>query len=259
MERTLDKRLEPLAALLRVVDRLRAECPWDRKQTLETMVPCVQEEAAEIADAVAASDLEAVREELGDLLMNIFLMSRIAEQDRRFSLLEVAQDIADKLVRRHPHVFGDSKADSPEQALRTWEHAKHSEKSFARKSLLDGVPAEVSALRRATKLVSKAASVGFDWPDVTGALDKVAEELEEARRSLLQGEERFEQELGDLLFAVVCAARLRKVDPEIALRRACDRFERRFRYLEKGLGERMGKASLDEMEALWREAKGKGL
>jgi MazG family protein len=253
----MEARDQALHRLAAIIDRLRAECPWDRQQTLESMIPCVQEETAELADAVAARAPEAVREELGDLLMNVFLMSRIGEESRSLSLEQVAHDIAEKLVRRHPHVFGAHKAANAQEALQNWDRVKRSEAGYRRRSLLDGLPSEVSALRRAAKMVGKAASVGFDWPDAQGALDKVEEELREVRGALDQGPARVEAELGDLLFAAVCASRLARVDPEVALRRACQRFEQRFRYVEAALGERMGKAGLDEMESLWQEAKRK--
>jgi MazG family protein len=258
----MDPRLEQLDRLVRIVDRLRAEdgCPWDREQTLASMAPCAQEEAAEVADAVATGRDELVCEELGDLLMNVFLMSRIAEQERRFGLDRVAAQIAAKLVRRHPHVFGDVEADDAAQVLVNWERIKQEEKTAEdrRESLMDGIPAMASALLRAAKMANRAARVGFDWPDAGAAWDKVKEEIAEidAERAASSGRpERLEAEIGDLLFAAVCAARLEKVDADLALRKACDRFDRRFRSVEQQLGDGLEEASLDEMERAWQQAK----
>jgi MazG family protein len=284
--RVMDPRTGELTRLVEIVDRLRDGCPWDREQTLATMAPCAQEEAAEVADAVASGSTEAICEELGDLLMNVFLMARIGEQAGRFSLVEVARNISNKLVHRHPHVFGDGQAETAKQVLANWERIKEAEKAAKRgdapHSPLDDVPQHLSALLRAFKLGKKAAKRGFDWPDATGALDKVREEVgelaaevdassfaraapaaesskpvfpaqESARRAAL------EHELGDLLFAVVNVARKLELDADQALRHANERFERRFRHVEKTLGARMDGATLDEMERVWQQAKAAGL
>lgn len=267
----MSTRLKELERLLSIVDRLRAEdgCPWDLEQTLESMAPCAQEEAAEVADAVVSGRPDLVCEELGDLLMNVVLMSRIAEQDGTFSLEDVAREISAKLVRRHPHVFGSTEVKDSDEVLRNWEQIKQEEKAGpeARKSLLDGIPTQVSSLLRVHKLASRVARVGFDWPGPEGAWEKVTEELAEVLRERRPGaaepgspaRARIEEEIGDLLFATVCAARLEDVDADLALRRASQRFERRFRYIEERLGERLGEAPLDEMEALWSKAKAEGL
>lgn len=258
----MDPRIRPLERLVQIIDRLRAEdgCPWDREQTIASMVPCAQEEAAEVADAVASGDVNAICEEVGDLLMNVFLISRIAEQDGSFSLQDVASQISDKLIRRHPHVFGDTRANDAREALQSWERVKAKENADrrdgkARSSRMDGIPTEFSALSRARKMVSRAAAVGFDWPDARGALDKVREETAELEDALKEGPLRQEEELGDLLFACVCTARLMGHDPDLALRKACGRFERRFRFVEDKLADRLEDASLDEMEQAWQEAK----
>jgi MazG family protein len=259
----MDARLEQLARLAEIVDRLRAEdgCPWDREQTLKTLAPCAQEEAAEVADAIAEEDTGGVQEELGDLLMNVFLMSKVAEQDGQFELADVARTISDKLIRRHPHVFGDLVVKDADEVLENWERIKQSEKAQAatRKSVLDGVPAQASALLQAGKLVARAAGVGFDWKTAADALGKVREELGELLEAIEEGPEQVEAELGDVLFSLVCAARLLQVDADLALRKACGRFQRRFRFVEETIGAELRQASLAEMEAAWQKAKAAGL
>jgi len=264
----MDPRTAELTRLVDIVDRLRDGCPWDREQTLATMAPCAQEEAAEVADAVASDSAEATCEELGDLLMNVFLMSRIGEQAGRFTLADVARRIGDKLIHRHPHVFGDVQAESSKQVLANWDRIKEAEKAAKRggapKSVLDDVPERLSALERALKLGKRAAKVGFDWPDAGGALDKVKEEVGELEQAIAArtgpaDRERREHELGDLLFAVVNVARKLELDPDQALRGANVRFERRFRHVEESLGPRLKEAGLPEMERLWQQAKAAGM
>ncbi len=172
----MDPRVAELTRLAAIVDRLRDGCPWDREQTLESMAPCAQEEAAEVADAVAIGGADSICEELGDLLMNVFLMGRIAEQAGRFGLADVARRIAEKLVHRHPHVFGDASARTAEQVLSQWDRIKDAERAAVAdpahpRSRLDEVPLRLSPLARAQKLGRKAAKTGFDWPDASGALD----------------------------------------------------------------------------------------
>jgi MazG family protein len=262
----MEPRLAELTRLAGIVDRLRDGCPWDREQTLATMAPCAQEEAAEVADAVAGGGAEAVCEELGDLLMNVFLMARIAEQERRFTLADVARRIGDKLIERHPHVFGEAQAETAKQVLANWDRIKERERAAKRPpgaphSVLDDVPERLSALGRSFKLGKKAAKVGFDWPDAKGAVEKVHEELRELDEAGLTPpktpaeRERLDHELGDLLFAVVNVARKLELDPEQALRGANVRFDRRFRHVERSLGARLKESGLAEMERLWQEAK----
>lgn len=276
-----DAHIARLRQLVGIVFRLRDDdgCPWDRKQSLRSMVSNLVEEAAETAEAVAEGDDAHTAEELGDTLMNILLMARIAEQEGRFDLGDVADGIATKLVRRHAHVFGDVRADDAEAALAGWKAIKRQERGAPARTL-DGVPAGLPALASALRLGDKAASVGFDWPDATGALDKLREELDElaeasaaatAAREVADAardaadasadaidpdaaRDALEAELGDVLFAAVNVARKHRLDPEHALRRTLAKFRRRFAHVEDVLGERLGDAPLDEMEALWREA-----
>jgi MazG family protein len=245
-----------LAEILGVVFRLRDEhgCPWDRKQTLQSMSKNLQEEAAETVDAIAANDDAHVAEELGDVLMNVLLMARIGEDEGRFDLAAVATGIATKLVRRHPHVFGDVSAEDADAALASWNAAKLAERGTS-PTALDGVPAGLPPLLASLKLGYKAAGAGFDWPDATGALDKLREEVDELHEAVAEGDPAaVEHELGDVLFSAVNVARKTGQDPDVALRRTMERFRRRFAHLERVLGEGLASAPLPEMERLWREA-----
>jgi MazG family protein len=249
--------VQRLAELVGVVYRLRDDdgCPWDRKQTLASMTSNLIEEAGETADAVARDDAGHVAEELGDTLMNVFLMSRIAADAERFDLADVAAGIAEKLVRRHPHVFGDQSAEDADAALASWEASKDKERLGRSTSALDDVPGHLPALLAAHRLGKLAAATGFDWPDAQGAFDKLNEELLELEQAR-QGDDRdaLEAELGDVLFSVVNVARKLRIDPEHALRRTMVKFRRRFAAIEAALGDEMPSASLETMEALWREA-----
>ena len=245
-----------LIDLVGVVFRLRDEdgCPWDRAQSVDSMALNLLEEAAEAHAAIAAGDDAGTCEELGDTLMNVLLIARIAEQGGRFDLAAVAAGIAEKLVRRHPHVFGDEQAADQGQALASWNEAQDREKAgrTARPSVLDGVPDALPALGAALRTGEKAAKVGFDWPDGNGALLKLDEELAELRGAVAGGDKaRIEDELGDVLFSAVNVARKQGLDPELALRRAIGKFRRRFAVIERALGDRLGTAPLEELERHW--------
>jgi len=270
-----DVRTDALRRLMAVVDRLRDPdgCPWDLKQSLESVAPHLVEEAHEVVEAVESGADDHVVEEAGDLLMGIFLLARIAEQEGRFDLAEVAEGVAEKLVRRHPHVFGQVRADSADAALASWEAVKRAEREGKAEdtSALAGVPVALPALQRAARLADKARAAGFRWTDAGGALDKVVEELRELGEAFqaagaaeaAAGElgaadrARLEHELGDVLIAAAFLGSYLKIDPERAAREALRRFERRFRALEQGLGRPLVQCSLDELLALWREVKGR--
>ncbi len=262
--------LRPLDRLRAIVRTLRAEggCPWDREQTHRTLREGLIEECYELIEAIDADDPHAMREELGDVLLQVFMHARIAEEARRFDIADVANAIAHKLIARHPHVFvpypeagGDKKQvrlDTVSQVLDHWHRAKAGEKP-ERESALDGVPAGLPALMRAEKIQKKAARVGFDWPDAAGVIDKVREEIEELSRELVARErDRVEDEVGDLLFSVVNLARALGVEAESALRHASSKFDRRFRIMENALrakGIRMGDCGIEQLEAEWQAAK----
>jgi MazG family protein len=252
--------LARLLDLVGVVYRLRDPdgCPWDRAQSVDSMSLNLLEEAAEVQEAIANGKDADVCEELGDTLMNIVLMARIAEQEGRFGLAQVAAGIAEKLVRRHPHVFGEKRANDVDEALASWNEAKDKEqadKQARRASVLDGVPEGLPALGLATRTIEKAAGVHFDWPDAPAALCKLDEELAELRAAVARGQRaEIEEELGDVLFAAVAVGRKAGLDPELALRRAVGKFRRRFAVLERVLGERLGEAGLEELLSAWERA-----
>lgn len=246
-----------LIDLLGVVYRLRDPdgCPWDRAQSLDSMALNLVEEAHEAHEAIANGGDAEVCEELGDVLMNVVLMARIAEQGGRFGLGDVAAGIAEKLVRRHPHVFGDVQAADAQQALASWNAVKDAEqagKARRRASALDGVPASLPALAAGARTIDKAAATGFEWPDVPAALAKLDEEVAELHDAARAGaRERLEDELGDVLFAAVAVGRKAGLDPELVLRRTLEKFRRRFAHLEAALGPRLGRADLDELLQAW--------
>ena len=260
---------EPMARLLAVMAWLRNRqhgCPWDVEQTFRTIAPYTIEEAYEVADAIDRDDLGALKEELGDLLLQVVYHAQMAHESGAFGFADVASAIADKMVDRHPHVFGDARVATAEAQTMSWEARKAIERAAKRAGAepagaLDGVARALPALLRAEKIQKRAARVGFDWKQTGLVIDKIEEELGELRAELEAGDvdqARLTDELGDVLFAVANLARHCKIDPEAALRATNDKFERRFRHIERRLGETDRKpadATLEEMEALWQEAK----
>ena len=252
-----DVDIQPLVDVMRTL-REPGGCPWDREQTHASIRSNMIEEVYEYLEAVDAEDTEGMREELGDILMQIVFHARMAEEAGRFDLQDVIDEVVDKLIRRHPHVFGETKVTGSDEVLVNWEAIKKTEKT-ERKHVLDGVTQGLPALLRAYKLQSKAAKVGFDWPDVKGVWDKVQEELAELQEALASGDRAAaENELGDVLFALVNYARHQKIEPEVALNGTNNRFAKRFAHVESCV-EASGKAwqdfSLDELDQFWDEAK----
>lgn len=256
--------MSSLRRLLQVMERLRDPergCPWDREQDWVSIAPHTIEEAYELADAIARDEPEAVRDELGDVLFQVVFQARIAEERGLFDFDAVAATIADKLERRHPHVFGDASVETAEAQTRAWEQHKRAERAAKGQATgaLDGVTLGLPALTRAAKLGSRAARVGFDWSDAGGVLDKVREEVAELEHELEGGRQpEARAELGDLLFALAQAARHLGIDPEGALREANGKFERRFRHVEALLardGLQPGEVDMQRLEALWALAK----
>jgi nucleoside triphosphate diphosphatase len=270
--------MQPSREIRRLIDIMAAlrdpvhGCPWDIEQTFASIAPFTLEEAYEVADAIERVATEDLREELGDLLLQVVFHARMAEEAGLFDFGGVVEAITAKLVRRHPHVFGDAKALSSEDVKTLWGRIKADEKraklassasggqpQAAKSSALDGVPLALPALSRAIKLQEKAGKVGFDWNDVRAVLDKIREEIAEVEAEIANGSEQaLSDEVGDLLFATVNLARHLKVDPEGALRGASAKFERRFAHIENRLaeaGQTPESATLDEMEGLWAEAK----
>lgn len=260
--------MSEIERLLEIMARLRHPeegCPWDRQQTFRSIAPYTVEEAYEVADAIERDDLAALEEELGDLLLQVIYHARMAEEAGRFRFADVARGIGDKLVARHPHVFGTAEILDVEHQNRDWEARKAEERAGREADgALDGVAAGLPALTRADKLQKRAARVGFDWPELKPVFAKVREELAELEHEVgsASPRERLEDELGDVLFAVANMARKLGVDPEQALRGTNRKFERRFRHVEARLKERGLKpeqVSLEEMDSYWDEAKRVGL
>jgi len=241
---------------IEITKRLRKECPWDREQTHESIRENLIEEAYEVVEAIDRNAHDELRKELGDLLLHVAFHANIAEERHEFTLEQVISGITEKLIFRHPHIFGDAKAENAEHVKRNWERLKIEE---GRDSLLEGVPKELPALLRAHRLQEKASKAGFDWKTGEDVWKKVEEEMSELRHAVGTAErEQVEMEFGDLLFSLVNYARLMHVNPENALRRTVEKFITRFQFIERRLKE-MGKdvhsSSLEEMEPLWEEAK----
>jgi MazG family protein len=257
---TGDPRLDALARVLAIVDRLRAEdgCPWDREQTVPSLAPSLVEEAHEAVEAIDRGADPATVEELGDLFMVIALTSKVAEQEGRFDLAAVGGAVAEKLVRRHPHVFGDATAGSSAQVLASWEKIKADERRGKQEdaSALAGVPVALPALQRASRIAAKAVSAGFKWDDAAGAHAKVREEVRELDEAVAGGDaERIAEELGDVLLATAFLGHYLGIDPERAARRSLRRFETRFRRMEGELGDALRSTPLAELVAAWERAK----
>lgn len=248
--------------LLQIMSRLRDPeigCPWDAEQDFSSIAPYTIEEAYEVADAIERRDMNDLRDELGDLLLQVVFHAQMAKEEGIFEFDDVVESICDKLVRRHPHVFGEERIDSAAAHKRTWNELKAWERQEkGHKSILDDVPRGMAELQRSVKLQKRAAEVGFDWPDPGPILEKFDEETEEIREAIASGDaDAVEDELGDLLFVVTNLARKLKVDPGRALRRANSKFERRFRAMEEAGGgqEKLSEMSLDDMEAMWQSVK----
>ena len=249
--------------IMTIMRRLRAPggCPWDAEQSHESLKRYLLEEAYEVIEAIDTGSDELLKEELGDLLLQPVFHAAIAEERGAFTMDDVLAILADKLIRRHPHVFGDQEIKDSEAQIANWEKIKKAEKGEERRSALSGIPPHLPALMKAQKITEKASRVGFDWEHVDQVMAKVLEELHEFEEAMAQGrQDRMEAELGDLLFAIVNLGRFLSLDPEEALRKTITRFQSRFSYIEEQLhfnGRHLQDAGLDEMEALWQEAKSK--
>ena len=257
-----------ISFLLAVMKRLRTPgtgCPWDLEQTPSTLVRHTLEEAYEVAEAVERNDMKSLRDELGDLLLQVVFYAQIAQEKGIFDFSDVVRSISRKMIRRHPNIFGDEKTETAQDQTVLWEKIKESERRQKREgpkahSILDGVTSTLPALMRAKKLQDRAARVGFDWEKPFLVLEKVLEEIEELRveMEMKASRDRLEDEMGDILFACANLARKLDIDPESALRRANTKFERRFHHIENMIGARNGslhETSLEEMESLWEDAK----
>ncbi len=258
----MDNEFKGFDGLLSIMKQLRAPggCPWDREQSKETLKPYVIEEAYEVVEAIDDGDPLELKEELGDLLLQVVFLSELADEKGEFNIDGVIEGISEKLVRRHPHVFGDEKSETAEEVVKNWASIKIDEKrEKGKKSVLDGVPVHMPALLRAHRLTEKAARVGFDWSHIDEVFKKLEEEIGEFEEAVSsKNTEKVEDELGDVIFALVNIARFLEVNPEEALKGTVRKFVRRFSYIEEGLEKRgvdIREAGLEVMENLWNEAK----
>lgn len=259
---TNDKREKALQAfdrLLTIMDELREQCPWDRKQTLESLRHLTIEETYELSDAIIEADMQEIRKELGDLILHIVFYAKIASEQEAFDIKDVLDGICEKLIVRHPHIYGDVKAEDAATVERNWEQIKLKEKGNSKKTVLGGVPKSLPALVKAMRIQDKARGVGFDWEHKGQVWEKVEEEMEEFRaEEKVDNREKMQDEYGDLLFSLVNYARFTGINPEEALERSNKKFIKRFNYLEekaRSEGKDLGSMTLNEMDAYWNEAK----
>ena len=253
---TRQQQLAAFDRLLTIMDELRVGCPWDKKQTLQSLRHLTIEETYELGDAILDNDQEEVKKELGDLLLHIVFYAKIGSETKDFDIADVANSISDKLVDRHPHIYGDIDVADAKEVERNWEKLKLKE---GKKSVLEGVPKSLPALVKASRIQDKVSGVGFDWEEPQQVFEKVQEELNELQHEVNENnQEKIEAEFGDVLFSMINYARFLNVDPESALERTNKKFIKRFQYLEgkaKGLGKDLSDMTLAEMDVFWEEAK----
>ncbi len=256
----MEEKLKAFARILKIMDELREQCPWDRKQTLETLRPLTIEETYELGDAILQADMKDIKEELGDLLLHIVFYAKIGEEKGAFDIAGVINALCEKLIHRHPHIYGDVKVNDEEDVKRNWEQLKLKE---GKKSVLAGVPNSLPALIKAYRIQDKAAQVKFEWDKIDDVWRKVEEETAELKEAIALGDKaKKEEEFGDLMFAMVNYARFLEIDPETALERTNIKFIRRFKYIEEQAGVQkkdLKEMTLGEMDSIWNEAKAKGL
>lgn len=252
----MDKRLEAFEKLLNIMDELRAGCPWDKAQTIDTLRYLTIEETYELSDAILEKDMDEIKKELGDLMLHLVFYSKIASEQNAFTITDVLDSINEKLIRRHPHIYGDVVANDAETVKNNWEKIKMTE---GRKSVLSGVPGSLPAMVKAYRIQEKARGVGFDWDNAMQVWEKVQEELEELKHEKIQGDhEKIEDEFGDLLFALINYARFININPEDALERTNKKFIKRFQFIENKVneaGKSMHDMTLQQLDEYWNEAK----
>jgi XTP/dITP diphosphohydrolase len=251
-----ENQLQAFGRLLYIMDDLREKCPWDKKQTLESLRHLTIEETYELGDAILDNDMQEIKKELGDLLLHIVFYAKIGSETNDFDITDVANSICDKLIERHPHIYGDVVVEDEEEVKRNWEKLKLKE---GRKSVLEGVPKSLPALVKASRIQDKVKGVGFDWEESHQVWDKVQEELNELQEEVRAGnQDKMEAEFGDVLFSMINYARFLKINPEDALERTNKKFMKRFMYLEGKageLGKNLSEMTLAEMDVFWEEAK----
>lgn len=253
----MQDKLKAFERLLNIMDDLREKCPWDRKQSMESLRHLTIEETYELSDAIIEGDIEEVKKELGDLMLHLVFYSKIGEEKNAFNVADVLNGICDKLIHRHPHIYGDVEVKNEEEVKANWEKIKLKE-GKGKKSVLEGVPKSLPALVKAIRIQDKARGVGFDWDNETQVFEKVKEEIEELTLEVQNKSNKVEEEFGDVLFSLINYARFIGVNPEDALERTNKKFIKRFQYLEQASesdGKIMGEMSLEEMDKYWEEAK----
>lgn len=254
----MDQRAEAFIRLLKIMDELREKCPWDKKQTIESIRHLTIEETFELSDAILKNDLTEVKKELGDLLLHIVFYSRIASETKTFDIKEVIDSLCEKLIFRHPHIYSDVKADTEEQVKQNWEQLKQKEKG-GNKTVMAGVPNSMPALLKAYRIQEKARAVGFDWEQPEQVYEKVKEELMEFEAEVAKGDLKLaEKEFGDVLFSLINYARFLGINPEDALEHTNQKFIKRFNYMEdkvKGTGKQISDCKLEELDIYWNQAK----
>ncbi|MBO4370623.1 MAG: nucleoside triphosphate pyrophosphohydrolase [Paludibacteraceae bacterium] len=257
----MEEKLQAFQRILEILDRLRVECPWDKKQTNESLRIHTIEETMELADAIIKDDTQNIKIELGDVLLHVLFYAKIADEKNQFNIADVCNALSDKLIYRHPHIFGATEANTADDVARNWEILKLQERK--NKTVLEGVPSSLPSIIKAHRIQDKARNVGFDWSKREEVWDKVKEEINEVQTEIDHMEQnKIEEEFGDLMFSLINAARLYHVDPDNALERTNQKFIRRFNYIESHLkeaGKSFEEAGLQEMDRLWNEAKQKGL
>ncbi len=256
---TRENQLKALDRLLTIMEELRVSCPWDKEQTMESLRILTIEETYELGDAILDNDLQEVKKELGDLLLHIFFYSKIGSETKDFDIADVANSISEKLIYRHPHIYGDVKVNNQEDVKRNWEQLKLKE---GKSSVLEGVPKSLPAMVKANRIQDKVSGVGFDWEHPEQVFEKLQEELSELSHEIkMNDQDKIEAEFGDVLFSMINYARFLKVDPESALERTNKKFSKRFMYLEtkaKAMGKNLSEMTLGEMDVFWEEAKNQG-
>ena len=254
-----NKKLKAFARLLKIMDELREQCPWDRKQTFQSLRNLTIEETYELADAILNEDIEEIKEELGDIMLHLVFYAKIAEEKEAFDIADAMNACCEKLIRRHPHIYGDTKVKDEEEVKRNWEQIKMLEGKGKKKSVLSGVPKSLPAMVKAYRMQEKTAQVGFEWENAEQVWEKVEEEMAEMKETLDKdmSQERKEEEFGDVIFSLINYARFKNIDPETALERINVKFKKRFEYIEANAHKDLEEMSLEEMDALWNEAKAK--
>ena len=250
----MQQKTEAFGRLLQIMDELREKCPWDRKQTLQSLRNLTIEETYELADAILEDDLDGIKEEIGDLMLHMVFYAKIAEEKEAFNIADALHAVCEKLIKRHPHIYGDLEVENEEQVKQNWEKLKLKE---GKKSVLEGVPRSLPAMVKAYRMQEKTKQVGFEWENSAQVWDKVEEELGEFKETLEKGmsQAKKEEEFGDVLFSLINYARFEGIDPETALEKVNQKFKKRFEYIESQATKSLEEMSLAEMDELWNAAK----